>query len=441
VAAGHSVEPDPWSTLRTQLLDRIAARFARVETRQRFARFLAGMLAELPRKNCWTIAEHAGEPSPHGMQHLLTKACWDTDGLAADLRGFVVEHLGEPDGVLIIDETGDVKKGARTVGVQRQYTGTAGRIENSQVAVYLAYASRRGHALLDRELYLPRSWAEDPDRRSEARVPADVEFATKPALASGMIDRAIDAAQNKVPARWVTGDEVYGADPDLRARLEEHELGYVLSIGCNRRVTIHGANGGVRLRVDQIAAGLPARCWTRYSAGVGAKGPRFYDWAFIALHPDDGVGHRWLLIRRHPEHGELAFYRCYSPRPVPLTELVRIAGIRWRIEESFQATKTLTGLDEHQVRRWTSWRRWTLIAMLAHALLAATAATARSAGLDSQPASAGLIPLTCNEIARLINRLAPAPIRSLISVLRWSIWRRRHQFRAQQSHYQRRQQP
>jgi SRSO17 transposase len=436
VAAGHTLEPGPWAALQTQLLDRVAARFGRAETRQRFARFLGGMLAELPRKNCWSIAEHAGDTTPDGMQHLLNRARWDTDGVGEDLRRFVVEHLGDPGAVMIADESGDVKKGDYTVGVQRQYTGTAGRVENAQVAVYLAYASPAGHAIVDRELYLPRSWAEDPDRRGEAGVPDDVEFATKPALAAEMITRAVAAG---VPARWVTGDEVYGADPDLRARLEELGLGYVLGVGCNRRVGVHGGRGGVRMRVDRITAGLPEHCWTRYSAGAGAKGPRFYDWAFVALHPDDGPGYRWLLIRRHPEHGELAFYRCYSPRPVPLTELVRVAGVRWRIEESFQATKTLTGLDEHQVRRWTSWRRWTLIAMLAHALLAATAATARTTNRDSPPASAGLIGLTCNEIARLINRLATAPVRSLARVLAWSFWRRRHQFRAQQCHYQRRQ--
>jgi SRSO17 transposase len=411
-----------------------------VETRQRFARFLDGMLAELPRKNCWSIAEHAGDPSPDGMQHLLNRAQWDSDGLGEDLRGFVVEHLGEPDAVMIIDESGDVKKGEFTVGVQRQYTGTAGRVENAQVAVYLAYASRAGHAIIDRELYLPRSWAQDPDRRAEAGVPDTIEFATKPALAAEMIDHAVEAG---VPARWVTGDEVYGADPDLRTRLEERQLGYVLGIGCNRRVHVHGGAGGVRMRVDRIAAGLSESCWTRYSAGAGAKGPRFYEWAFVVLHPDDGPGRRWLLIRRHPEHGELAYYRCYSPHPVPLTDLVRVAGVRWRIEESFQATKTLTGLDEHQVRRWTSWRRWTLIAMLAHALLAATAATAATATAQSRdrpPQAAGLIALTCNEIARLINRLTTNPARPPASVLRWSLWRRRHQFRARQCHYQRRQQ-
>jgi SRSO17 transposase len=431
VAAGHSVEAGLWPALEGQLLDRVAGRFGRVETRQRLARFLRGMLAELPRKTCWSIAEHAGDPSPDGMQHLLNRARWDTDGVAADLRGFVAQHLGEPDGVLIVDESGDLKKGEHTVGVQRQYSGTAGRIENAQVAVYLAYASRTGHALIDRELYLPRSWAEDPDRRTAAGVPDEIEFATKPALATAMIARGVEAG---LPVGWVTADEVYGIDPDLRAQLEALRLGYVLGIGCNRRVSVNGAQGGVRMRADQVAAGLANRCWTRYSAGAGAKGPRFYDWAFVALHPDDGSGHRWLLIRRHPDHGELAYYRCYSPRPVALTELVRVAGTRWRIEESFQATKTLTGLDEHQVRRWTSWRRWTLIAMLAHALLAAMAATTRA----RQPTPTGLIPLTCNEIARLFNRLITNPIRSLTSVLQWSHWRRRHQHRARASHYRRR---
>jgi SRSO17 transposase len=194
----------------------------------------------------------------------------------------------------------------------------------------------------------------------------------RPALATTMITAGSRPA---CPPGWITADEVYGIDPDLRTQLEA-QLGYVLGIGCNRRVNVHGARGGVRMRVDQIAAGLGDHCWTRYSAGAGAKGLRFYDWAFVMLHSDDGPGHRWLLIRRHPDHGELTYYRCYSPRPVALTELIRVAGTRWRIEESFQATKTLTGLDEHQVRRWTSWRRWTLIAMLAHALLSVFAATA-----------------------------------------------------------------
>ena len=424
MAAGHRIELDRWHAAKQELLARVASRFGRVETRHRFAGFLAGMLADLPRKNCWTIAEHAGDSSPHGMQHLLNKAVWDTDKVAADLRDYVVEHLGEPDGVLVADETGDLKKGQHTVGVQRQYTGTAGRIENAQVAVYLTYTSRVGHAMIDRELYLPHSWAEDPQRRTEAGVPAEVEFATKPALATAMITRAVQAG---VLARWVTADEVYGADPDLRARVEELGLGYVLAIGSNRRVRTHGG----AMRVDDIAAALPEHCWQRYSAGAGAKGPRLYDWAWITLVESERAGQHGLLIRRHPGHGELAFYRCYSPNPVGLPELVRVAGARWSVEESFQAAKGLAGLDEHQVRRWTSWRRWTLIAMLAHALLAVLAAAERA----RDPAPDGLIPLTCNEIARLINRLVLDPARHLVNALTWTHWRRRHQHRAQASHY------
>jgi SRSO17 transposase len=282
VAAGHSVEAGRWSAAEGALLDRVAPRFGRVETRRRFAGFLRGMLAELPRKNCWTIAEHAGDASPDGMQHLLNRAVWDTDGVAADLREFVVEHLGEPDAVLIIDETGDLKKGACTVGVQRQYTGTAGRIENAQVAVYLTYAGRAGHAMIDRELYLPRCWADDPQRRTAAGVPDELEFATKPTLAAAMLARAVRAG---VPARWATGDEVYGADPGLRARLETLGLGYAPAIGCDRRVPTHGGP----LRPDRIAAALPAHSWQRYSAGAGAKGPRLYDWAFVNLTADTRV--------------------------------------------------------------------------------------------------------------------------------------------------------
>src|SRR3954470_6655212 len=205
-----------------ELLDRIAGRFGRIECRRRVRGFLLTLLADLPRKNCWTIAEHVGEATPDGMQHLLARAVWDTDGVGADLRDYIVEHLADPGAVLVIDETGDVKKGRRTVGVPRQYTGTAGRIENSQVAVYLTYSAERGHALIDRELYLPKSWTDDPVRCANAGVPAEVTFATKPALATAMLDRALDA---QVPARWVAGDEVYGADPDLRAALEARPIG------------------------------------------------------------------------------------------------------------------------------------------------------------------------------------------------------------------------
>jgi SRSO17 transposase len=324
-----------------------------------------------------------------------------------------------------------VKKGTHSVGVQRQYSGTAGRIENAQVAVYLTYAAPRGHALIDRALYLPRSWADDPDRGDGAGIPADNRgFATKPALATALIDRAVAA---EVPAAWVAGDEVYGADPRLCAAIRGHRLGYVLAIAANRRVPTHAGP----IRVDALPALIPEHAWQRHSAGAGAHGPRRYSWAWFRRVPEDdfdpGVHH--LLIRRNDHTGDHAYLRCYSPRPVPLRTLVAVAGQRWRIEESFQAAKGLVGLDQHQVRRWKSWYRWTTLAMLAHAFLAVATATQR----DTTPTPAGLIMLTVNEFRRLFDALLLVTNHTITSLLTWSRWRRQHQYRARQSHYQRRQ--
>jgi SRSO17 transposase len=387
-----------------------------------------GLLADLPRKNCWTLAEHAGDPSPDGMQHLLARSVWDEDGVRDDVRAYVVEHLGDPGAVLVIDETGDLKKGTTTVGVQRQYTGTAGRVENAQVAVYLVYASTSGHAIIDRDLYLPRSWACDPARCRAAGVPDQVGFATKPALASQMLTRALDAG---VPAAWVTGDEVYGADPGLRAELEAHGIGYVLAVACDHPVPLGAATG----RADALLGRVPARAWQQVSAGKGAKGHRWYDWAFIRLDPapDGQAGQHWLLVRRNQRTGELAFYRCWMPRPVPLAILVRVAGQRWRIEERFQTGKGLVGLDQHQVRRWRSWYRWATLAMLAHAFLVVAALTERT----RQPAPSGLVGLTCNELQHLFAALVARPAGDAGHRVRWSVWRRRHQARARTCHYRR----
>lgn len=433
MVARARVGPAGWSAGVDELLERIAGRFGRIECRRRIRGFLLALLGDLPRQNCWTIAEHAGDATPDGMQHLLSRAVWDTDGVAEDLRDYVMDHLADSGAVLVIDETGDVKKGTHTVGVQRQYTGTAGRIENAQVAVYLTYAARGGHALIDRELYLPRSWTEDPARCAAAGVPADVAFATKPALATAMLIRALDAG---LPARWVTGDEVYGADPDLRAELEFRRVGYVLAIAGNRRLPT--AAGPIR--ADVLAAALPARAWQRLSAGPGAKGQRYYDWAWLELPASArpgadaaSAGYWWLLIRRSRRTGELAFYRCYHPTPVRPSQLVAVAGRRWTIEESFQGGKGLAGLDEHQVRRWLSWRRWTLLAMLAYALLVVLTAGEHAAA----PPPAGLILLTCNELQRLLLRLVLEPARRPADPEAWSRWRRRHQYRARASHYRR----
>jgi SRSO17 transposase len=391
---------------------------------------MLGMVSGLDRKNCWTIAEHRGDRSPDGLQHLLSRAKWDAEAVRDDLRDYVVDAFGDPGAVLVVDETGDVKKGTATVGVQRQYSGTAGRIENAQVAVYLTYAAPRGHALIDRALYLPKSWAEDADRCQEAGIPTDRRgFATKPTLAKMLISRAVEA---NTPAAWVAGDEVYGADPTLRAAIRGHGLGYVLAVSANRRVPTEAGP----IRVDALPAMLPARAWQKHSAGAGSHGHRLYSWAWIALLPEDDTdtGQHHLLIRRNDRTGELAYLRCYTPHPVPLRTLVVVAGQRWRIEESFQAAKGLTGLDQHQVRRWVSWHRWTTLAMLAHAFLAVATAAER----DTQPTPTGLITLTVNEFRRLFDALLLAAKRTLATLLAWSTWRRKHQHRARQSHYRRR---
>jgi SRSO17 transposase len=404
----------------------VGGRFRRVEPRCRARAFVLGLLSELPRKNCWTIAEYAGDPSPDGMQHLLARARWDAGGVRDDVRGYVIEHLGDPGAVLVVDETGDLKKGTATPGVQRQYTGTAGRIENAQVAVYLGYAARRGHALIDRELYLPKSWTGDPDRCAAAGIPADVTFATKPQLARRMIERAATA---KVPFAWVAGDEVYGDNGPLRTWLEDQHIAYVLAVACDHRIP---AGAGRTLRADHLAARLPKRAWQQLSAGEGAKGQRWYDWARVTI-THTGSESRYLLIRRNRSTGELAFYRCSSPRPVTLAALVTVAGLRWTIEENFQAGKGLTGLDEHQVRRWTSWYRWVTLAMLAAAVLTIAAATEHARGSSA----ADQIPLTRNEIAHLLSGITIRPAHDTTHRMRWSLWRRRHQHRARTCHYQR----
>jgi SRSO17 transposase len=287
VAAAHRIGPDRWREAFTGVLDVIESRFARYEPLRHAAGLMLGMLAPLERKNCWTIAEHRGDLSPDGLQHLLATASWDADAVRDDLRDYVADPVtgafADANAVLIVDETGDVKKGVETVGVQRQYTGTAGRIENAQVAVYLTYAAPRGHALIDRALYVPKSWAGDQVRRMRAGVPADLEFATKPALATAMIERAIAAG---TPAAWVAGDEVYGADPRLRAKVRELGLGYVPQVAANRRVRTHAGTMRVDAIADLLDEDAAGPSWQTYSCGRGAKGHRDYAWAWFAILPD-----------------------------------------------------------------------------------------------------------------------------------------------------------
>jgi SRSO17 transposase len=273
--------------------ERIAGRFGRAEPRARVREYVSGLVAGLERKNGWTLAEWAGEVSPDGMQRLLRRADWDVDGVRDDVRGYVIEQLGEPDGVLIADDTGFLKKGTRSAGVQRQYSGTAGRTENCQVGVFLAYASRHGHALIDRELYVPQSWTGDPERCRAAGIPEEVEFATKPRQAQAMIARAIAAG---VPFAWVTADETYGQAKWLQAWLEDQDVSYVMAIRCSDTFTTPEGEQ----RADVLIAALPARAWQQISAGAGVHGPREYDWARIPSGPAGsaaaGTG-CWLAAR------------------------------------------------------------------------------------------------------------------------------------------------
>jgi SRSO17 transposase len=362
------------------LFARVAGRFGRVEPRRQARLYLMGLLAPLERKNGWQLAEAAGDAAPDRMQRLLSSARWDARQARDDLRGYVVEHLGDPGGVLIVDETGFVKKGTKSAGVQRQYSGTAGRVENCQLGVFLAYASPAGRALIDAELYLPRSWAGDRARCAGAGVPGEVGFATKPELARQMLGRALDAG---VPARWATADEAYGQDHKFRVFCEQRRLGYVVAVPCSQSLGSGIGYGNTGSRADALAAAAPAQAWKRLSAGDGAKGPRLYDWALATLpitrEPSEGF-ERWLLIRRSiTDPTELAYYLCFGPAGTTIGQLVRIAGARWAIEECFASAKNETGLDHYQVRRYDAWHRHITLAMTAAAYLAVTAATSPKA--------------------------------------------------------------
>ncbi len=369
-------EVQAWAVGLDALHARIAGRFVRAEPRRRALAYLRGLLGNVGRKNGWQLAEHAGERTPDGMQRLLATADWDPELVRDDLRAYVVEHLGDPGAVLVVDETGFLKKGTTSVGVQRQYSGTAGKVDNCQLGVFLAYASPRGRAFIDRELYLPERWTDDPERCRAARVPEQVGFRTKPQLAQLMLERALDAG---VPAAWVTADEVYGGSPALRGWLEGRGVWHVLAVKCTEPLEVSSPNGVVRERAEQLAAAVPATQWIACSAGHGAKGRRLYDWTRVPLAAPVTAGMaRWLLVRRSRSDGELAFYACYGPAATPLIGLVRVAGTRWAVEESFEQAKGEVGLDHYEVRKWPGWYRHITLALLAHAFLAVTRAQATS---------------------------------------------------------------
>jgi len=374
--AAEIEEVQAWAAGLDALHARIAGRFARAEPRRRVLAYLRGLLGNVTRKNGWQLAEHAGERTPDGMQRLLATADWDPDRVRDDLRAYVVERLGDPGAVLVVDETGFLKKGTTSVGVQRQYSGTAGKVDNCQLGVFLAYASPRGRAMIDRELYLPESWTDDPARCRAARVPEQVGFRTKPQLAQLMVARALDAG---VPAAWVTADEVYGGSPALRGWLEDRGVWHVLAVKCTEPLAVDGPQGPMRQSAEQLAAAVPATQWIACSAGHGAKGRRLYDWTRVELATPAAAGMaRWLLVRRSRRDGELAFYACSGPAATPLIGLVRVAGTRWAVEEGFQQAKGEVGLDHYEVRKWPGWYRHVTLALLAHAFLAVTRTRATS---------------------------------------------------------------
>ena len=366
-------EATSWIAGWDEIQQRIGPRFARSEQRQRVRRYVDGLLSPVERKNGWQLAEQAGEARPYGMQRLLAGAKWDADAVRDDLRAYVLEHVGDPRAVLVIDETGFLKQGTKSVGVKRQYSGTAGRIENCQIGVFLTYAAPKGHVLLDRELYLPREWADDAERRQEAGVPQQVTFATKPQLARRMLARAFAAG---VPATWVTGDSIYGGDRRLRVWLEQQGQPFILAVTSAEPLFAILAGHFGQPRADVIAEQIPSDQWRRLSAGDGAKGPRSYDWARVRLArlqltAEERRWDHWLLVRRsRHDPTELAYYVVFAPAGTSLRTLVRVAGQRWRIEQSFELAKGEVGLDHYEVRRWDGWYRHMTLAMFALAYLA-----------------------------------------------------------------------
>ena len=344
---------------------RLAPHFRRAEVRERARRFLAGLLAPVERKNGWQLAEELGESGPQGVQRLLNAADWDEEAVRDELRGYVLEHLEDEHAVLVVDETGFIKKGKRSAGVARQYSGTAGRRENCQMGVFLLYASRSGAAFIDRALYLPEEWTSDRVRCRQAGVPESVAFATKGELAQQMLGRAFAAG---VQAEWVVADTVYGYD-EMRDWLESREQKYVLAVPETHLVWSRGESQPVGL----LAALLPKEAWVVLSAGEGSQGPRLYEWAWLELSYEregDSRWPSWLLIRRSlSDPRKRAYYRAWGPASTPLTTLVQVAGSRWTIEVGIEQAKGEVGLDEYEVRTWTAWYRFITLALLAHAFL------------------------------------------------------------------------
>jgi SRSO17 transposase len=370
-----------WEQELAGLKDRISGVFGRSELRETASAFLDGLLSGVERKTGWLLSEQAGLERPYRMQSLLGRSRWDADDLRDRVQGYVIEALGDVGGVLVVDETGFVKKGRHSVGVARQYSGTAGRIENCQIGVFLGYAGRHGQALIDRRLYLPKEWAEDAARRAKAQVPTDIAFATKPELARAMIAAALEAG---VPCAWVLGDTVYGSDSRLRRMLEERRQPYALAVRSNLCLRFLTSEGLIQTDPAALADALDAEAWATHPAGEGSKGLRLYDWARVPLPwmCEEGFK-RWVLIRRNRrEPDKRAYYLAFASKETTLAELAGAAGLRWTIEECFQRAKDDLGLDHCEARSWHGWNRHMTLCMAAAGFLAKLAADLRRSALS-----------------------------------------------------------
>ena len=426
---------------RDELLGRVGGGFARREPRMQAGKYVRALTADVPRKNGWQIAEWAGDASPDKMQRLLNQAVWDEQAAMGIVAQFVAEHLGGAEvdryATVVLDESGQEKKGGRTAGVKRQYVGCAGRVSNAVNVVYATWATVRGHALAGARPYLPKEWACDPRLRAVAAIPQQVQFRTKPQLA---IDILTDLHAAGLAPPWATGDQVYGRDPALRGWCEAHGVGYVFGVPCSFMITLPC---GQRMRADQALTLVLPEAWNRASCGAGSKGDRTYDWAWLAVASDR---HHLLIRRSLTDPAEVAFFYCYVPagRPATLPALLTVAGRRWPVEEDFQVGKDQFGLDHSQVRHYKPLLRHLVLTMIALAACAVTAAAMRQATNtlpppptnphDQPPDDPGLIPLTVAEIRRLTNLVIHSG-QQLAHHLRWIWWRRRHQARARWFHH------
>jgi SRSO17 transposase len=441
-----------WLQSLLHLHQRLSPRFARPEVRQHVLLYLQAILSDIPRKNGWQIAEHARQPRPYGMQRLLSRAVWDEDGVRDDLRALVCQSLHPPPllqacasheppfPVLVIDESGFPKRGCHSPGVGLQYCGLTGRVENCQVGVFLSYVTALGHALIDRELYLPQDWCADLPRRQAAHIPDHVPFATKPELAKLMVQRA---QETHLPIRWVVADTVYGHCPDLRQCLEEQGYSYALAVPCTEAVCVQTRTGLLLSDVASIAhQALRVHDWQRLSQSLGTKGERLFDWARLPVaHAGMVDGCHWLVVRRClDDPHELAYFLVWAPPNTSLPIMVLAIGARWRIEEGLQASKDL-GLDHYEGRSYLGWYRHITLVLLASAFLVAV--TVHHHLIAAAPpvevaAHSPLIPLTTSEARHLLAHLFfPTPTSASL-ICHWSRFRRTHQYWAGYYHRRRR---